>query len=482
MTLHRRRFLAGAAALAVGACTDTGLESTPSESPTSRQPAGAPSGSAVGTRVERETMEAAARAAGSVDQIPVPTEAIITRWRQDPFARGSYSYLPLDFDASDRSALRTDLDERVFFAGEATSDDYAGTVHGAFLEGRAAALRISSLADPAEDIAVVGAGIAGLAAARELTDAGYSVTVIEGRERIGGRIATDSRFGVPVELGAGWIHGDRGNPLIELAERANVRLVETDGDDIVVYDSDGDPIESVEIEEVVERFDDLDPADQRSLAAILDDELGDADPRTRTLAQYVLTSLVEHDESASIDDLRPASVELGEVFAGPDIVVADGYSRMLDPLLDGIRIDVGQVVTAVAHDADGVTIALADGPSRRSNRVLVTAPLGVLKAGDISFEPPLPADKQAAIDRLGVGVLDRVVLRFDARFWDDRTIIGFVGNEPSLFVEWYDLTDLTGAPIIVGFNAGDVADALATRSDQQIIEAALRSLTTIYGS
>ena len=436
----------------------------------------------MGARVDRETIEAAAQAAGSIDRIPVATDAIITRWRQDPFARGSYSYLPLDFDASDRSALRADLDGRVFFAGEATSDDYAGTVHGAFLEGHAAALRISSVADPDDDITIVGAGIAGLAAARELTDAGYSVIVIEGRERIGGRIATDSHLGVPIELGAGWIHGDQGNPLIELAEQANARLTETDGDDIVVYDSDGDPIESVEIEEVVGRFDDLDPADPRSLATILDDELGDADPSTRALAQYVLTSLVEHDEAASLDDLRPASVELGEVFAGPDIVVSDGYSRLLDPLLDGLRIDVGQVVTAGAPDVAGVTSALADGPTRRSNRVLVTAPLGVLKAGDISFEPPLPTDKQTAIGRLGVGVLDRVVLRFDERFWDDRTIIGFVGNEPSLFVEWYDLTDLTGAPIIVGFNAGDVADALATRSDQQIIEAALRSLTTIYGS
>lgn len=482
MTLHRRRFLAGAAAVAVGACTDTGRETSPSESAPPRRSPDASSGSASGAQVEAETIQAAADAVGSADRIPVPTDAIITRWRHDRFARGSYSYLPLDFDESDRTALRADVNAQVFFAGEATSDDYAGTVHGAFLEGRAAALRISSVAAQDDDIAIIGAGIAGLAAARELTDAGYSVSVLEGSERIGGRIATDHRFGVPVELGAGWIHGDRGNPLIELAERANVRLVETDGDDIVVYDSDGDPIGSREIEEIVERFDDLDPTDPRSLAAILDDEFGDADPRTRALARYVLTSLVEHDEAASIDDLRPASVELGDVFAGPDFVVSDGYSRVLDPLRDGIRIDLGQVVTGLAHDADGVTIGLADGTIRRSHRVLVTAPLGVLKAGDISFEPPLPADKRAAIDRLGVGVLDRVVLRFEERFWDDRSVIGFLGHEPSLFVEWYDLTELTGEPVIVGFNAGDVADALATRSDQQIIEAALRSLATIYGS
>ena len=191
--------------------------------------------------------------------------------------------------------------------------------------------------------------------------------------------------------------------------------------------------------------------------------------------------MVEHDEAASIDDLTAASIELGEEFTGADLVLPDGYVGILGPLLDGVAIEVGQVVESITHDVDGVLIGLDGGATVRSDRVLVTVPLGVLQAGDIEFDPPLPTEKQTAITELGMGVLDRVVFQFDERFWDDTTTIGFVGNEPGLFVEWYDLTDIVGVPLIVGFNAGDVADALAVRTDQEIVEAAvahhLRPLT-----
>ena len=78
--------------------------------------------------------------------------------------------------------------------------------------------------------------MAGLAAARRLADAGVEVTVLEARERIGGRMWTDTSLGVPIDLGAAWIHGTEGNPIVGLAADAGAATVETDFSDVVVYD------------------------------------------------------------------------------------------------------------------------------------------------------------------------------------------------------------------------------------------------------
>ncbi len=92
-----------------------------------------------------------------------------------------------------------------------------------------------------ERVVVVGAGMAGLAAGRRLADAGTEVTVLEARERIGGRMWTDMSLGVPIDLGAAWIHGTEGNPIIGLAADAGAATVETDFSDVVVYDGQGLP-------------------------------------------------------------------------------------------------------------------------------------------------------------------------------------------------------------------------------------------------
>ncbi|MGZ4512667.1 MAG: FAD-dependent oxidoreductase, partial [Mycobacterium sp.] len=76
-------------------------------------------------------------------------------------------------------------------------------------------------------VLIVGAGMAGLAAARSLADAGWPVRLIEARNRIGGRVCTNRDWDVPVEMGASWIHGTTGNPLLELAQKAQVQTVST---------------------------------------------------------------------------------------------------------------------------------------------------------------------------------------------------------------------------------------------------------------
>ncbi|HJQ56042.1 MAG TPA: FAD-dependent oxidoreductase, partial [Vineibacter sp.] len=101
-------------------------------------------------------------------------------------------------------------------------------------------------AAPRERVLVIGAGMAGLVAARLLADSGCAVTVLEARSRIGGRVWTDDSLGVPIDLGGSWIHGADDNPLtdwcaalgVELVETSNERrLIERDG---TVLGSDAD--------------------------------------------------------------------------------------------------------------------------------------------------------------------------------------------------------------------------------------------------
>lgn len=120
------------------------------------------------------------------------------------------------------------LSRRAFFAA-ATGVAAGGLAAACGSNQRATARRPDQPPPDTASILVVGAGMAGLSAARSLADAGRPVRVIEARDRIGGRVCTDRAWGTPLELGASWIHGTTDNPLTGLAQRARAQLVSTDG-------------------------------------------------------------------------------------------------------------------------------------------------------------------------------------------------------------------------------------------------------------
>ena len=309
----------------------------------------------------------------------------------------------------------------------------------------------------------------------------FAVTVVEGRDRIGGRVHTDTSLGVPLELGAGWIHGADGNPLTELAEEFGVERLVTDPDEIVVYDVDGTEADEGTLEAIEDGLHELDFDEAPTVGETIEAALSQLAPDQARLGRYLATAIIEHEEAADIDSLSPETLLAGEEFDGEENVIPDGYIGLLAPLADGIEVQLGRTVTSIRDDTDGVKIGFTDGTNATADAVLVTVPLGVLKAGVIEFDPVLPDDKLAAIERLGMGVLNRVILEYDERFWDDDVeVIGFVGEEPGLFVEWYDWTRVVGKPVIVGFNAGSVAERLESLDDDAIIALATSALDTMY--
>jgi monoamine oxidase len=127
------------------------------------------------------------------------------------------------------------------------------------------------------------------------------------------------------------------------------------------------------------------------------------------------------------------------------------------------------------HTADAV---------HEADRCVCALPLGVLKSGSVSFAPPLPEAHRAAIERLEVGVLDKLFLRFSAPFWGETTSAQVLGRSAApvgRFAEWINLQALLGQPVLLGFNAGRIATELPS-DDATLVALALDDLRTMFGS
>ena len=268
-----------------------------------------------------------------------------------------------------------------------------------------------------ERVLVIGAGIAGLGAARQLLAAGHEVVVLEGRDRIGGRIWTSERWaGAPMDLGASWIHGIEDNPITALADQFGVKRAITWYDNAILYDTSGavaSPEREAAIEEQEEILDAaLAQARRRgrdtSIQAAIEDTL-DWDALSeieRINLEFYLNSTLEQEYAGDTTDLSAKFFDDGEEFDGDDVLFPQGYKAIVDGLAQGVDIRLSQRVEKIAHDQNSVTVTTNQGVFS-AQRVIVTLPLGVLKKGDVQFTPALPPEKVAAIASLGMGVLDK---------------------------------------------------------------------------
>ncbi len=417
--------------------------------------------------------------AGSQGAVPDPTGAIVTRWRQDSYALGSYSFLSTSNVDGDRELLAAPVGDRLFFAGEAASTSNPATVHGALMSGRDAAAQLAGVASAGATVAVIGAGAAGLATARDLSDAGFEVVIYEARNRIGGRVYTDTSLGVPVDLGASWIHGMRGNPLTAIADAVGAPRVPTDYESMIVYDENGARVpNSIWIDPV--RVVNGAARQGVTIAGAIADATADKNQQQIQRFNFVVVSTFEHEYAADAVDLSAHAPHEGDYFGGGDVTLPDGYIGLLETLTDGLDILLDTPVSTVTTTSGGVSLRTRGG-THTHDHCVVTLPLGVLKAGSVSFDPPLPSDKQGAIDRFGMGLLDKVVLEFPEVFWDDRyEWFGYVSAERGAWAQWFDLTEIAGRPTLVCFHAGTAAEELDGRTDEEIIAEAMTVLRSVF--
>jgi len=346
------------------------------------------------------------------------------------------------------------------------------------------------------DVIVIGAGVAGLAAARRLKSQGASVLILEARNRIGGRVWTDTSMpGVSLDLGASWIQGSNGNPITSLARSFNLRTSPTDFENIALYDPSGRRLGDAEVARIetnyrtlLQRVEKLRDAMERAGREDLSLQAGFAralagrnlTDRERAELDFAIHAEIEDEYAADATELSLFNWDQDEGFGGSNELLPAGYGQIANGLARALDIRLAMPVERIEYSDRGVVIKTQQH-TFTADRVIVTLPLGVLKRGLINFSPGLPEQKLAAIRRLGMGVLNKVYLRFPKVFWpQENDVLGVVSTKGQ-WGEWINYFRYTGQPILAGFNSGQYARYLEGLANHEIAAAAMNALRGIYG-
>lgn len=407
---------------------------------------------------------------------PQPIATLRSAWSTDSFAYGAASFTPVGAQPTSREALAESVEDRVFFAGEATDTEEPGTMQGAIRSGERAADELRRHAAAGERIAVVGAGLAGATAAAELVGAGGEVTVFEARERVGGRIQShvdDAAWPFPVQLG-GWLLAAEDEDLREGVDSLDIRTVDLVTPGWRSAEGDVDPADG----EVIRNAADVartQPADV-SLSEALSEAGADLDDPSlgALLAALAAMSGADAEEISGWFPTRLPSDSYSAPLADLGALIEEG--------LDGARVSLSSPVSRVAYDDTGVSLGLGTGESLSFDRVLVTVPLGVLKEGGVEFDPALPLSHRGAVTALRMGHIETIWLRFEEPFWDtEATLWHVVGGEHRIRT-WFNLLPDTGESVLVGVVGGAAAEEFAGLGDDEAVTAALEALEPFRAS
>jgi monoamine oxidase len=366
---------------------------------------------------------------------------------------------------------------------------------GARVRVSSAETAISAVAGQVGQVIVVGAGIAGLVAARALHLGGIDVVVIEGRDRIGGRTHTVDLAGAAVDLGGSWIHNGAGSPMLPLVAELGIERMPASNTGIALG--------ATVLNRVDDVFPDLDARraltaamaglvrsgariDQVERGVDLDTAMAQLLPDVDPNVRGTLGALVAMNEGKDADEVD-FSTFASAFFAGgadhEDVMPRGGYRPVVEHLAGGLDIHTRQPVRRVRQGPDGVTVDTPSG-SFTGTHAIVTVPLGVLKAGTIEFDPPLPAVHTQAINRVGFGALEKVVLAYERAVWqvDGSPIHITIVDAPT--PTWPVILDLSawyGVPVVLGMATGRHGRALAAWREAERVAALHQTICELGG-
>ena len=334
------------------------------------------------------------------------------------------------------------------------------------------------------DVVVIGAGMAGVSAARALTQGGTRVVVVEASDRVGGRVHTIRDFAeAPVEAGAEFIHG------VNAATWSDVRAAGLAAQAVPYLRSSwfnlGASTHWLPMQlahpgvwrtaDILWSLGHLRGDDQSAAAFIARKGYRG---RARQLAQLALTGHLP----GSVEEVGVRGLVADGVLRleeGLNHRVLDGYDRLPAHIALGLDIRFGFEVVNIAWTPDAVEITARDGRRVQARAGITTLPHGVLHAGVVTFEPALPQGKVSAVSRIATGPVAKVLLRFEDRFWPRRMAQLICGDGP-VTLYWPTSYGTEGPPVLIAYATGPRARELSRAGDALAIELTLDDLGRLF--
>ncbi|KAK9167025.1 hypothetical protein Scep_002216 [Stephania cephalantha] len=384
--------------------------------------------------------------------------------------------------------------------------------HGYINFGLAPAIKEACFARAADDgaekanVIIVGAGLAGLTAARQLISLGFKVVILEGRNRPGGRVRTRKMSGgdgvvAAADLGGSVLTGINGNPLGVLARQLGFPLHKV-RDICPLYLPNGKAVDPEMDSRVENSFNKLLDKVCKIRQAMLDEvktvdmSLGSAyetfrrvfkvaeESQERMLLNWHLANL-EYANASLLSDLSMSFWDQDDPYemGGDHCFIPGGNGRFIWALAENLPIFYDRNVETIQYGMDGVMV-YAGGQVYRGDMVLCTVPLGVLKRESIRFVPELPLPKQEAIQRLGFGLLNKVAMLFPYDFWGGSIdTFGHLTEDSCMrgeFFLFYSYSSVSGGPLLVALVAGESAIKFEKMSPIEAVERVLDVLRGIF--
>jgi monoamine oxidase len=208
-----------------------------------------------------------------------------------------------------------------------------------------------------------------------------------------------------------------------------------------------------------------------------------ADDHLRRRVRDYVNDSIEQEFAGDWNEVSALHVDDEREMAGSDDVFSQGYDQIVRVLAKGLDIRLHRKVIALAPTSRGVKVVLSQGEVEEVDHVVVTVPLGALKAGQIHFGTPLAPVRQAAIDALGMGLLNKCFLKFDKVAWpSDIDNIAWLGPQPGEWSQWMSLARAEHRPILIAFHGGSQARALEKLDDRATLDGAMQALRSMFGS
>src|ERR1041385_4495842 len=257
------------------------------------------------------------------------------------------------------------------------------------------------------DVVVIGAGAAGLAAAKTLIGRGIAVQVVESRNRIGGRAWTDTaQYGVPVDLGCSWLHSADINPFLTIAAELGFHVQRTEpgwsGRRRIgqLSEAERNVVETT-ISDGLEAIHEAGEAGQDVAASAVLDKESPGRPLLDAVISWIYGA--DPDQVSTIDAVRYRDT-------GHNWPVKEGYGALVQAYGAGLPITLNTRADAIDWSGPGVTVTTSAGRIK-ARAAVVTLPTTVMAESRVRFTPDLPAEKRSALENLPLGVADKVFFR-----------------------------------------------------------------------